>query len=244
MNKLFLLYLLSGNILAQEKLEKLILQLGDPDFDIREQASDELKQLPANYAAILAEDTKKHKETPEIEHRLWYIIKHIWENQILPKDERYLEIIGEIGFSWKEILKYEEQEQLPDGAETYCCGPKTIGLVVTAVYPLDCAEGILNDYDIIISIDGKPPELHNEKIIANKKYELVIHRYTDTKYVEENNKPKDNDTFKELKLSVTASQYEWFNDSRHARLNRLKDSGWYEFYNKLIEALATKRDTK
>lgn len=242
MNKLFLLYLLSGNVIAHEQLERLIKRLGNPDFDTREEASIELKQLPANYTAILAEEAKKYTEDLEIEHRLWYAIKHIWETKILPNDERYLEIIGEIGFTWQEIFDNAERypERHPDGAEIYCYEPIIIGLLVTNVHPLDCAEGILNEYDIITSIDGKPAKLDNEKIIANKKYELTIQRYVDTEYIKENNKSKDNDTFKELNLTITASQYEWLNDSRHTRLENLKKNSWYEFYKKLTTALDDK----
>lgn len=169
---------------AEMDIEKSIQALGDEEFKVREEASNELAKLPKEYAKILLERSRQETDI-EVSSRLLNAAKRIFMTKIVAEDESWLSLHGEFGatvvcyyesFVRKVNKNYEEADKALAAAKDL---PERDVWVVRVTSLDSDADKKLKACDVIISVDGKDIsafDMHH--IIPGKKYKLTVMRPT------------------------------------------------------------------
>lgn len=171
---ILMLVLISPNCFA-ESVNDLILNLNNDDFEVREQAQEELSNYPKDYAFIFRSLSESFKNEPEIAVRLFEASRAIFFQKVVPDDFRWRRFIAYSGMETRGVsawLTRQDSEQ------------KEYTLVFSAqyVYWVDDegpAATIVKEGDYIISP-------YNQDAEFGKDSELILRTYKNAQDVEEN----------------------------------------------------------
>lgn len=225
--------LMSTECQALDNIDQIIDKLGDNDFDVREDALEKLGSLSAKYSRAFLRRGEKLKDDPEIRERLFIAAKKIFESKIGGTDERWLQLWGTLGISYRLLYTYEYDDNWQRPREP-------MGLIITWVDKEGASDGPLNRWDLITEIDGVAvaKDILSERVRAGAGYALTVKRYThidtigDTGYID----PTDND-FKVLQIKINAG---WKAQSEvdQSVAYALMESMWKEFLRDLHDPLS------
>lgn len=175
------LALVAAQALAVEEatISELIKQLDADEFDTREEATRRLGSLPAEYCNKLLVESYL-KASPEANYRLHVAAKAIFLSKIVVKEEEWLKKHGMLGYMYEPYTEYglrrmnRRREELAEMDESGANGPQVSWIQVTQ--PDTDAENKLKQHDIVLSIDGKPPQRCMGVIAPEREYTLVVMR--------------------------------------------------------------------
>jgi hypothetical protein len=203
-----------GALANEAELGKLLKKLEDEHYETRQQASKQLAQFPEEYAKKFLKMSKDEDYVLEVRHRLRAIAFVIFINKVYAKSRTYLEIIGEKGF---DASRYDYRLE---------------GLIVDSVYPLQCADGKLEEWDIITEIDGQSTMdwwRDDCVVIPNKEYTFKVMRPKNLKEVRERGYYKDDDEFEEVTVKFKTSEKVRLNDREAREIRDTLGNMWRSF---------------
>jgi hypothetical protein len=179
--KILIVLLLNVNLCLSEDFDKLIEDLGDVNYETREEAEAKLISYSSDYVNVFLKLSHSFEDNPEIQYRLQKIAKHIFYNKNVQTDYRWLKYHAILGLDVYTAYSRHDDENGDSSWEAF-------GLVVEGVYPFGSCDEKLLYLDWIISIDDinligqenvlkgyellfsfKPDEIHNVKVRRLKK---------------------------------------------------------------------------
>lgn len=106
MKSLILILILIAPSCFAESINDLILKLNNDDFEIREQASEELSNYPKDYAFIFKRLAESFQSEPEIAVRLLEASKAVFFKTILEEDIRWKQFAADSGMEMRDITSW------------------------------------------------------------------------------------------------------------------------------------------
>lgn len=219
------LILISNMAFCGEKLNSLLEQLDNEDYDVREMATLRLSTFPAEYARRFIK--LSYTSDAEVRHRLQMIAKEIFYNNVMTKDDRYKRVFGSIGFDYIDFAFNEG----PADTTVY-------GAFVKNVYLQECADGILQECDLICEIDGisvahfrRQHDVQYGLVIPGQEYVLSIRRYADITAIRERGGPTGDDKYeiKKVKIIAGKKKQDQVNKDAWEQLQKLSNEQWEAF---------------
>lgn len=220
-------------------LEPLIKKLADEDFDVRVRATQELGKYPISYAKIFMKLADGMKD-PEVRGRLKQASKLVWHNMILSQDERYRRVYGCIGFWFTEVYVERKMPEgaIPEGPHDYGTHHVLVGLKIDSVAFDTPAVNKLEQFDLLIEVNGKPiadfvKEEHAKLGLfqTGVEYELTLKRLKDVEKIRQRDGQSydmEKDEFIEFKIKIKATDKEEKYLDFDA-LSNIEDAAWKEF---------------
>lgn len=223
-------------------LDKLLVQMDDEDFDVREEAMDALIwSFPEHYAMKFYTMSKDASLSLEVRTRLKIVAKRIVLERKVPQTEQYRRLFCLVGFSytvqWSEYDEYERAE----GDEYVQYYPvdssKVIGIKIDLVWPLQWADGLLKEWDVITHADGEPiekfldhPLVNWGLFMAGREYVLTVRRYKNIEEIKARGAilPSKDKEYETLKIKA---KVEWKDAYRvnQDKVEQIKKNAWVNF---------------
>lgn len=161
--------ILTSILHSHEDISKLIDNLDDVDFEVREEATLKLKKFDGTYAKLFLELSDKTTESIEERERLYKIAKYIYKYETVKSDYSYMARFGYFGLTLETFL-------VPN--------INMNGFIIDDVREGGPCNGKLKTYDIIVKVDDKGVEdKHwalddiNNSVEPDKNIDLIIYRF-------------------------------------------------------------------
>lgn len=213
-------------------IESAINELGDEQFQTREEASGRLAKLPKEYAKAFLDMSKKESD-PETASRLLGVAKRIFLSKVVIEDESWLALHGAIGIV---VASYYESfiRQVNRTVENKTQYDKERDVWVVRVTNLESdAEKKIRQGDIITSIDGNSVSKFDLcHVLPGKKHKMVVMRPLsepkESDYCDGTIRGKYPEEYEELSIEVEAQRVdERFLD--YEKIDELERKLWRAF---------------
>ncbi len=192
---------LCGSVAALDDLEETILKLSDPDFDLREEATEKLGACPSGYERVFLKLSDAVKSDPEIKTRLVEAARRVFQRSIGAKDERWLRFHADLGMAYQMHYTYEFDPNSSRPREA-------MGLAVSAVDNDGPSGSAVQTWDLITEIDGKDIRRNDidQQLRAGQEHELTLRRYKAIDAIKERGAINPDDSgYTVLKVKVRAA---------------------------------------
>lgn len=210
---LVLLFLASSLFAADIDINALVSQLGNDDFDMREQAQAKLAELPIEYASKFISRSKV-EEDPEIQWRLRNVAKGIVLRRLIYPSVKWRTLHGTLGVT---------------GASVWTRYGEPLGFIAAATDIESDAHEKVKQYDVITAVDTEMGSVNDMTFTADEVYTVKIRRYKNTNFISEQSKidPDDKD-FEDLEVKIKAGWKDHREVSRKAE-EIIIEKLWDEF---------------
>jgi hypothetical protein len=239
----FLLCAALGAQDAPQGLSALMERLDDEDFNVREKASGELSDYPEEYVEKFLLMSREQAEHPEVWSRLKRAAKDVFHKTTILKDDYYLRMMGDVGFSQAYFFRWATKDDTWSTVKKFLGMYEPVGFVIRGVNPAGPAAGKLQDGDIVMKVDGRKPwEKYDNPgiwVLAGKPVTLTVRRYAQPKDAISNGIEEGNRDYVQFEVVIVGgwkdeapdyvNRCEWYVERALDRAKEMWDSYLKEF---------------
>lgn len=193
--KLLAILILATSAAMASELDDLITQLGNDEFEKREQASFKLNAYPEEYIKKFMDRSKIEKD-PEIRYRLQSAAKQVFTRTVVERCDEWLILHADVGLEFSHTSTYRTEVD----AENRSVTTYEVIYVVNFVNSEIIGDKI-KQYDVVKAIDGNT-DLNSMKPKMGKEHEIILHRYKNVEQIQNGNFDAADKEFEEIKVKI------------------------------------------